>query len=274
MYKFKPLKRVIQGKAYNTETSTLIHEYITESDLEPINPLAAHYPFVQQLYRNRLGKLFFVFRNEKYQNLATGETNYRDTIAPVEINQAIRWLERHTNDFGKIDALKGTSGIENSSETLTLRMDDDLKRNIGYVASVENTSLNSWCVRNIKNALFRSTRLLKPSPYQFTAGKNKLPTLSENGQPIKRMDQSHLWPVQTEVAALIYEFCPKMHDHEITKLVYLFKTMKDELPIESILTEVFDDFINWLELYSRGTATAWVDDALTNPNGPTFLTKE
>ena len=151
------IKRVIDGKAYNTETAQLIHEYLEGEDDTP-NPRhpfgMAQHPYAEQLYRTRLGKFFLVLRHEPYRNPAIqdgGDLDLRDRIVPLEPEHAMKWMEKHCNE--KITDFVELPEAGEPSTTLTLRLDKVLKILLGAAAVKDGVSLNSWCVRVLESAV-------------------------------------------------------------------------------------------------------------------------
>ena len=89
---WKSMKKVIEGKVYSTESSTLIHEEnFSEQEDHP-------HPFVQQMYRTRLGKFFLVYRNEEFFNGNIDDVDRQDRIIPLTQEQAVNWMEKHCNE--------------------------------------------------------------------------------------------------------------------------------------------------------------------------------
>ncbi len=147
----RPLKRVIDGKAYNTETATLIHEEDlpdVDANFDTFGPDSEH---CVQLYRTRFGKFFLVERNEAFMNLATEEVDFRDSIYPLEQEDAMKWMEKYCND--KIERYLDVEEAGDSSTTLTLRMEKITKVLLGGAAAKEGVSMNAWCVRALQEAV-------------------------------------------------------------------------------------------------------------------------
>lgn len=142
---WKPMKKVIEGKVYSTESSTLIREEdFREQDDDP-------HPFVQQMYRTRLGKFFLVHRNEKFFNGNIDDVDLQDRIIPLTQEQAVNWMEKYCNN--KITDYVDVPEAGEPSTTLTLRLDKGLKLKLGIAAVGAGVSMNSWCVRVLEGAL-------------------------------------------------------------------------------------------------------------------------
>lgn len=116
--------------------------------------------------------------------------------------------------------------------------------------------------------VIKKKALYKPNPGKFCTKTGKC-MLTADGQAINGAELSSMELMQTEVAALIYRHCLYMGDNEINRFINILRFLKWGSPIEV----VFDDFINWLELYKRGTASGWADEAILSPESPTFFKK-
>lgn len=150
MFNAPPLKRVLDGKSYNTETATLIHEHVEDDELVENGPHGPNpYPPYQQLYRTRFGKFFLVLRNESVWNHALEESDLQDRIVPVEIERAVKWMELHCNE--KIDQFVDVPEAGDPSTTLTLRMDKALKISLNTASITDGISMNAWCVRALES---------------------------------------------------------------------------------------------------------------------------
>lgn len=142
---WKPMKKVIEGKVYSTESSTLIHEEnFSEQEDHP-------HPFVQQMYRTRLGKFFLVHRNEEFFNGNIDDVDRQDRIIPLTQEQAVNWMEKHCNE--KITNYVQLPEAGDPSTTLTLRLGKFLKLQLSAASVGAGVSMNSWCVRVLEAAL-------------------------------------------------------------------------------------------------------------------------
>ena len=141
-----PIKRVIDGKSYNSTTATLIHDedLSTESD-DPT------WPHCLQLYRTRFGQFFMVERNELFMNLAIDEVDRRDSICPMSQDAALKWMEKYCNE--KIEQFMEVPEAGDPSTTLTLRMDKTIKLLLNTMASQAGESMNACCVRILTKAV-------------------------------------------------------------------------------------------------------------------------
>lgn len=146
-----PLKQVMQGRAYNTETAKLIHEHSVDYDEQPHHDFGGEYPYSEQMFRTRFGKFFLVVRNEAYNNPVIKETELRDRIIPVEPDHAIKWMEKYCNT--KITDYADVPEAGEPGTTLTLRLDKVLKICLNAAAIQEGISMNLWCVRALEAAM-------------------------------------------------------------------------------------------------------------------------
>ena len=150
---WQPVKRVIAGKAYNTETSSLLHEHLEDDEASPHrHPFGMEeHPYAEQMYRNRLGKFFLVVRNESYMNPTIDNVDLQDHVYPLDVERATKWMEDHCNS--KLFELLDVPEAGDPSSTLTLRIDKILKIRLNTAAIQENISMNAWCARALEYAI-------------------------------------------------------------------------------------------------------------------------
>jgi predicted HicB family RNase H-like nuclease len=149
-----PLKRVIEGKAYNTETASLIHEHLDEVREEDAHEYSFdpyQYPYAEQLFRTRFGKYFLVIRNEAYLNPANDDVELRDRLLPLDQDQATKWMEKNCSE--KIFDYMVVPEAGDSNTTLTLRLDKLLKIRLNAAAIKEGVSMNLWCIQKLEAAI-------------------------------------------------------------------------------------------------------------------------
>lgn len=125
------MKRIIDGKTYNTETATLITQIGDDEGSR-----------AEALYQTRHGAFFRY--NEEYLPEA-GETGYQ--LYPCSPTDAQQWLEKH-NRVTAIELLFGPQPEAGENESrITLRIPDSLKSRIEELASANKQSLNAWIMR-------------------------------------------------------------------------------------------------------------------------------
>lgn len=112
--------------------------------------------------------------------------------------------------------------------------------------------------------LIRRRPMLTPPAEWFCTNGRRF--LTDDGQPIKEAKSSELELMQADVAALIYRYCPLMHDNEIDQIIAILFRCKVRSPLE----EIFEEFIRWISMYKRGTAD-FANEALLKPGGPSFF---
>lgn len=119
-------KRIIDGKTYNTETSTQLGE---EED-----PYRGY-----TLFKTRHGAYFLYFDNTNEPEL--------DQIIPMEPNEAQLWMERCCS-ADQVEAEFGEMPDAGDEEArITLRIPDSLRKRITVIAESRSQSLNAWILR-------------------------------------------------------------------------------------------------------------------------------
>jgi len=122
-------KRIIDGKTYNTETSTQLGE-----EEGPYRSYA--------LFKTRHGAYFLYFDNKDEPEL--------DPIIPIEPNEAQRWMERCCST-DRVEAEFGEMPDAGDEEArITLRIPDSLRKRIAVIAESHNQSLNAWILRCVE----------------------------------------------------------------------------------------------------------------------------
>ena len=134
------VKRIIDGRTYNTETATQLASWSTASDP---NTQGIGYEAGGFLYQTRHGAYFVVNYND---GLDPWEDDYEKLI-PLEPGQAQRWAEQHCS-VEEIEALFGEMPEAGDAEArLTLRMPEVLRKRLATLADSRKQSLNAWIVR-------------------------------------------------------------------------------------------------------------------------------
>lgn len=144
------VKRIIDGKLYDTKQATLIAEsrYEGASDDE-------HYK--EALYRNDYGVLFLAAEGgvESFYAalLQDGKPTRGTDVIPVTATEALRWLEDHDH-LEEIETLFGKQP-QAGYETLPidLRVSPKLKARIELMAAMENLTVNDWLSHLIEREL-------------------------------------------------------------------------------------------------------------------------
>lgn len=132
------IKRIIDGKTYNTETATKLAGFDYESGFPE---------YGQHLYQNRLGVFFLA----KYLS-GTGEDDY-EKIEPLSPEQAREWLEKHASWQPElIEQLFGEMPEAGAAEVkYTLRMPESLRDRLAERAKANSQSLNAWIIRCLES---------------------------------------------------------------------------------------------------------------------------
>lgn len=147
----KPVKMVINGKAYNTATATLV--FYTKGDDEPIETGSGLYlPGAFELYRNRHGAFFIVKRDMHRNNYHNDDYFFEDEIRPISNNEALGYMEKYCQNeieyyFPEIPEA-GDKEVR-----VALRMPIYLNEKAKKIAKHKNISLNTWLNRVIKTAI-------------------------------------------------------------------------------------------------------------------------
>jgi len=145
----KPVKIVINGKAYNTATASLV--FYTKGEEEPIDTGSGLYlPGAFELYRNRHGA-FFIVRRDVHRNY-NDDYGFEDEIRPILDKEALGLMEKYCQH--EIEYYFGEMPEAGDSEIrVALRLPHFLNEKAKKIAKDKNLSLNVWLNRVIKAAI-------------------------------------------------------------------------------------------------------------------------
>ena len=137
------VKRIIDGKTYNTETAAQLASWSSTN-----NPDTAQRPeHGGILFQTRFGA-YFVVQYDEGQD--PWDDNY-ERLIPLEPEQAQRWAEKHCS-ADDVEALFGEMPEAGDAEAkLTLRMPDALRKRLVVLAESRKQSLNAWIVRCLES---------------------------------------------------------------------------------------------------------------------------
>jgi predicted HicB family RNase H-like nuclease len=118
-------KRIIGGKTYNTETSTLLGDF--EDDF-----------YIEMLYKTRHGAFFLYSENQIEGNIG---------IQPYEPSEAQKWMEEYSSPE-RLEAEFGQMPDAGDDEArFTLRIPESLRKRVAVIADANGQSLNAWILR-------------------------------------------------------------------------------------------------------------------------------
>ena len=129
------IKRIIDGKTYNTETATELGGWTEDK---------GPYEYGDYLYQNRFGAYFRV------TFLESGDPEQdHETITPLTPEEARTWLEGKVSwNAELIERLFGEMPEAGSGEVkYTLRMPESLRDRLASLAKDNKQSLNAWIIR-------------------------------------------------------------------------------------------------------------------------------
>ena len=155
--KTKPVKRVIEGKAYNTATAELVY-HTTGNDPIMYEFGDDYWPDEQELYRSRKGGFFILKRDMVFIGEEVG-VYYEDVITPCTPDDAQEWLEKYCNE--KVEDFFDIEEAGSGETTIALRTTDGLAKHARIMAKIKNQTLNTWLNSLIKEGLKRDINLIK-----------------------------------------------------------------------------------------------------------------
>jgi predicted HicB family RNase H-like nuclease len=142
----KAIKKIIEGKTYNTATSILVHH--KEADQTFIVGLGNKYFQGEvELYQTRTGVFFLLYRDVLCQSpeINEGEEWFENKVCPLKEDQVKKWMENHCNN--KLEQFFGSFPEAGSDEVrVTLRLPKMLRERLNKMAKSDryHMSLNAY----------------------------------------------------------------------------------------------------------------------------------
>jgi hypothetical protein len=269
---FAPVKRIIDGVSYNTETSTLLGSRSTKGDPVQYTPHGTlPSPAVEQLFRNRSGKLFFVLREIPIWISSAEGFSLRDEVLPTTREVAGTWLQAHFPDSQEAFVMNlkfaPQRGEPEAEAALSLRVDQFLKSLLKSEAESRGLSINALCVLYLRYGLNQSVGRPYLPPGAFTI-ENDVRVLTDDGKPGLHgiADNGDHQELNRAQVANAFWSEGKMIPQEIRNaLKYSLMAPEPER------TQLLGDIQRWLELYERKVFSL-ADSALVNLTSSVFTT--
>lgn len=137
------MKRIIDGKTYNTETATRVGG----ASEDPYHPGE-----FDLLYQTRHGAFF------RHYGGMTNQGDDFEVLKPATPEEAKAWLEGH-DLVDEIEALFGEQPEAGEAESrITVRIPDSLKARIEGLAAANKQSLNAWIMRCLETCASAQTQ--------------------------------------------------------------------------------------------------------------------
>jgi predicted HicB family RNase H-like nuclease len=165
------MKKVVNGVAYNTDTSALLAKKEFDEPANTVGQYEPPYRGSETLYKTRGGAYFIVEEGEReVWNQAEEQDTWRPycTFKPVSADKAQAWLlegkvEIFHNPFDEIPEATAESV---RSATLYLRLTDVVKAAIDEMARAEGISANAWAARCLQNCITAQRKALEGAGQQ------------------------------------------------------------------------------------------------------------
>lgn len=135
------MKKIINGKLYNTETAQSIGYWCNTGNTRDFSYVS------EELYRKRTGE-FFLFGEggpmSKYsRSIGNNEWSGGEEITPLTWEAARRWAEEHL-DVEEYEACFGETPEDDGTEILSLSLPATTAAKARRAASMEGVSLSQW----------------------------------------------------------------------------------------------------------------------------------
>ena len=163
-----PIRKVIAGASINTETAHCFHS-LMKVVTELVDGQLKHRHIVQGLYQNPEGRYFLAFWNKLNWNDEILGYDFVDDAILIEPEQAKQWMSNYC--YEKLAAFVTSMDKPDkpaSTQTLTLRMNTELRNHLTFIAKVADQSLNKICLNLISAGMSMSAarpQVSPPRPY-------------------------------------------------------------------------------------------------------------
>jgi len=264
------IKRVIDGVAYNTETSTLINRRHTGAD--PVT-MTEHgpkpVPRAEELYRNRSGKLFFVYRQMPIFDVVQNQYVLRDELRPVARDEAAAWLNEHfpdSRDAFLLNMKFGKAPLANAEAMMSLRIDPYWKTAMKRAADDRGMSMNALCTHFFRYCINHSIDV-PTKPIASFKTREGVPLLTPGGKPgfngIEDEGNTDEY-LRAKVAFEFWQHGTAIPEPVRQALLYILSTGG------AVQQRLMDDLQRWLQLYERPRANLG-EALLTNFKSRVFV---
>jgi hypothetical protein len=136
------IKRVIDGKAYNTETATFLWDNSTPNEMPVI---------AESMYQTKHGAFFLV-----QEHMGLG---YEDIKPMLSETEAQKWLEDHRADLDVMERAFHPFPEAGAAESrTTLRLPAALYQRVVAAADAEDVSLNTYIMRLLERSQSRPSQ--------------------------------------------------------------------------------------------------------------------
>ena len=253
---FEELKKVVEGVAYNTRTSSLLGTCTPRKEPEGQSQAAT-----QQLFRTRGGRYFIVHRQLRVWTPGRGHLLI-DDIEPIAKEQAQHWLSEHEPQSNELFlmGLKFKSPPKSVGTSISVRIDSALKEGIVERAKLAGLPANYLHTSYLRHGFEHNIEREPPNPAQYRTGEG-VRLLDIGGQPAYDgiVDNgSHLEMFRAEVAAdfrsLAHTIPKRLRDRILTAIEGPPVSAVNDAAERSAMREtILADIARWLRLLERPT---------------------
>lgn len=252
---FQHIKRVIDGVAYNTETSTKLHSRKLEAD----SAYAAEYGVqpeasVEELFQTRAGRFYFVYRQIAQWDSLRRAPIFRDEVVPTTRENAAEWMKQHApeSQLAFVMNLKFVteSPPSQAGTVMSLRVASHLKERVAFRAKLRGKSTNAYIEACLHYCIENDIDTPPPPPSVYVTNDDGTRLLTDSGLPGIDAIQENGDPLQLLRAECAAAMRDKGHGipPQIRKMLINILSLPEEDQTRAIL---LNDVKRWLELYER-----------------------
>jgi len=252
---FQHIKRVIDGVAYNTETSTKLHSrkfetnsaFASEYEMHPVES-------VEELFQTRAGRFFFVYRQIAQWDSLRRTPVFRDEVVPATKANAAAWMKLHAPESQTAFVMNlkfvAETPPSQAGTVMSLRIASHLKERVAFRAKLRGKSTNAYIETCLHYCIENDIDTPPPPPSAYVTSDDGTRLLTDSGLPGIDAIQENGDPLQlfrAECAAAMREKGYGIPP-QIRKMLISILSLSEEDRTRTIL---LNDLKCWLEMHER-----------------------
>lgn len=142
------MKKIINGKVYNTETAERLSGWSDGLGWRDFNHVE------EELYRKKTGEYFLYGQGGPMSRYAVSEGNgwsSGDRIMPMSYEEATKWAEKHL-DADEYEEIFGEISEDESQTVFSLRISTALLERLRRKADADGTSIGKYLIKVLEQA--------------------------------------------------------------------------------------------------------------------------
>jgi hypothetical protein len=152
----KIIKKIINGKTFNTATSDLVFHKKQLHDPIDVGSFGLYYGDDLELWRSRYGMFFIVQRDHDYRDYGE-DWLFEDVVTPISEKEALKLMNENGLSADDIEFYVGEVPEAGSGEErISFRLSSQTFQKAKKLASEQKLSLNAWLNKAVKQAIIQN----------------------------------------------------------------------------------------------------------------------